>query len=203
MKNTIIFDLDGTLYPRNNKFFSFLEIKTQNYMMKMKPNLTLEKFEKMEKSIPNLLDALRYLELDKNKFYKDVYEDINYEDFFKEDKKLKNMLENINTINLIVTMSANRQVEEISRLLGIDKYIERGYSPEQLDINSKEEIYIKILKEYCISPKNCFVIGDDYEIDIEPAIRLGINNIYITNKQDTKDADFVVKNIYEALNIIK
>ena len=46
MKNIIIFDLDGTLYPRNNKFFSFLEIKTQNYMMKMKPNLTLEKFEK-------------------------------------------------------------------------------------------------------------------------------------------------------------
>ena len=83
MKNTIIFDLDGTLYPRNNKFFSFLEIKTQNYMMKMKPNLTLEKFEKMEKNIPNLLDALKYLKLDKNKFYRDVYEDINYKKFFK------------------------------------------------------------------------------------------------------------------------
>ena len=202
MKQIIIFDLDGTLYSKDNAFFKFLEIKTQKYMMRMTPNLTNKQFKKMEEKIPNLLQALEYLKLDKNKFYEDVYGDIEYETFFKEDKKLKNILSGMNTTNFIVTMSGNKEINAISKLLGIEKYIEKGYSPELLDISSKGEIYEKILVEYDINPKDCFVIGDDFKIDIEPAIAIGMNTVYISNKKD-KNADFTAKNIYEALNMIK
>lgn len=63
LKNIAIFDLDGTLYSRENKFFHFLELKTQNYIMNECPYLTLEHFNEMERNIPSIIDAIDFLKI--------------------------------------------------------------------------------------------------------------------------------------------
>ncbi len=206
-KNIVIFDLDGTLYPRNNIFFHFLEIKTQKYMMSECPNLTLEEFEEMEKNIPSVIEAINFLGISREKFYRKVYSDIDYNNFFEKDNRLIQCFEkNLSKQeNFIVTMSGYKEIENITSILGIDKFITKAYSPEGTNVKSKKELYKSIINEYKKNEQQqVFVIGDGYAIDIVPAIELGIKTIYISaDNEKNRTSDFIIKNIYEAFEILQ
>ena len=205
VNNIVIFDLDGTLYSRKNDFFHFLELKTQNYMMSECPGLTLEKFNEMEKNIPSVIDAIDFLKIPREKFYKDVYSDINYKSFFKRDNMLIEKFEEKlgKQENFIVTMSGYKEIEDITEVLGINKFITKSYSPEGTNAKSKKDFYIEIINKYKKDKQQVYVIGDGYSIDILPAIELGLKTIYISqDKMIGKKADYIVDNIYEAFEIL-
>lgn len=205
-KNIVIFDLDGTLYPRSNAFFHFLEVKTQQYIMSKCPSLTIEEFNKMEKDIPSVIEAIDFLGIPRENFYDSVYGDIDYTKFFDKDKKLIQCFEKstFKQENFIVTMSGYKEIKNITKLLGIDKFITKAYSPEGTNVKSKKDLYKLIIDEYKKNKyQQIFIVGDGYSIDILPAMELGIKTIYISSDNVTnKVSDFKIKNIYEAFEIL-
>lgn len=204
LKKTVIFDLDGTLYSGEHSFLKFLDLKTEKFLIKECPFLTTDKIYEMEQMVPSIIEAIDLLKISREKYYNEIFSNINYESFFTRDKKLIQAFEREEEFqeNFIVSLAGYKQIEEITRILGIDKYFRDFYSLEKTKINSKKDFYLQIINKYKADLKKTCVVGDNYKVDLLPAIELGLKVIYINTKKKCDMLGDTVKDIYQAFEIL-
>lgn len=193
IKPLFIFDLDGTLYNVDNKITKLIDKRIEKFIKKEKKFSDLE-FEEFEKKVPDLLEALKILKINKDTFYKEVYKNINYKKYFNENGKLKNEIKLLNGKKIVCSNSCEKHVKGVLKSLNILDNIDEIYCTDKF--TSKLEIYQYLLKKYNLPVNKIYVIGNDYSVDIKPARTLGLNTIYIKNNSQ-------VNNIEEAIKIIK
>lgn len=193
MSKLIIFDLDGTLYNESNAISEIIDDKIKSYIMKEK-KLSEADYNDLEKKIPDLLDAIKKLKINKRHFYNEVYKNIKYEHYFDENKKLRELLISISGKKIICTNSCNYHVMQILSNLKIKDLFDEIYTTEEYE--NKTEIYNIILKKYKLLAEDVYVVGDNYKVDILPAKRIGFKTIFINENSKIKDID-------EAIKIIK
>ena len=71
-KIEIISDLDGTFYPIDNLLTSQIDQSVETFLLSH-ASINKEELRELEKSHPNVLDALGILNISLEKFYKKVY----------------------------------------------------------------------------------------------------------------------------------
>ena len=75
----------------------------------------------------------------------------------------------------IVTHNQRFDVERVAKAIGIDLNLFKDILTNTFEdgLFSKKYMYNKIIEKENVKPEQVFVIGDDYEHDIEPALEIG------------------------------
>lgn len=114
------------------------------------------------------------------------------------DEKLKKLFEYLSSKYEIVLLTNWFKECQIGRLknLGVYKYFKAFYCGDEMLVKPNKEAFIKAIGK--CKPNECIMIGDNKKIDIDGALKLGINAIMITKGNINTDNKFkIIKNIYE------
>lgn len=68
---------------------------------------------------------------------------------------------------------------------------------------SNPQIFREICRVLEVQPSSVLVIGDSYELDIRNPNQLGMKTIHITKQKGNTVADYSVKNIAKAVEIVE
>lgn len=174
----IIFDLDGTLYCKDNLLIKTIDNRIKDFII----NNTNELFDiiKFEKMYPNIVKALDILNIDRKIFCESIYSSIDYNAYLSKDIVLKKFLNSLQCKKVVVSLSPRYHIKSVLYALGVKNQFIEKYSIYDYDMSDKQDLYSKIIDEYSLDKDSVLVIGDSYENDIIPAIRLGTDYKYIT-----------------------
>jgi len=88
---------------------------------------------------------------------------------------------------------------------GLDNYFEKIFiGGENVPFRKGTIEYLDhIVKELDVNGKRCVVIGDKVEVDLEPAAKIGMSSILVTNKEYPGDWALKVKSLPELIPIIE
>ena len=207
MIKRIIFDIDDTLIKWKLKYLSALKDTIDAYGLTIDYR-KLDGFIEEYESKYDKYTKKDFLEFINKKFNLDLKEDfLNkwlYEYSFKAEynEDVYNVLKYLSKKYELVILSNWFRDNQIARLkvAKIDKFFNEIYGGDE---------FIKpnliSFKTACGNhkPEECVMVGDSYKIDIEGALKCGLNAIWITkNKKIKKDNLHVIKNINEILNIL-
>lgn len=85
----------------------------------------------------------------------------------------------------------------------IKKYFEKVYLSVEVGYEKPDPRFFQyILRGLNLDASEVVMIGDDYRNDIEPAKSLGIKTIWVNYLEQEGEADFVISNLKEILEIL-
>ncbi|NMA32092.1 MAG: HAD family hydrolase [Candidatus Methanofastidiosa archaeon] len=167
----IVFDFDGTLYSCENPLKKIIDQRTVEFLH----NNSVKDIESLEQRIPNILEALDYLSLEREKYIEFVYDDLKYNNCLKEDRILNGLLTQIFCPKIVVSLSPKKHLMAAMAQLNILSFFDEIVSMcDILQSVNKKSVYLSILKKNGWNAKNVMCVGDSYEIDLMPAKQLGM-----------------------------
>lgn len=204
----IIFDVDNTLIDWQDEYVFVL----RNLLLEMNPNFTEEEIL----MIDNVIDTNeKYLsELSKDSFLKYINEktglnfDMNFLNklikgqgkCYKEDKELVETIKYLSSkYDLYVISNWFTETQKL-RLenLGVAKYFKKIICGDENYFKPDIRCFDIILKDYKV--EECVYVGDKLEIDIKPALSIGMDAIWKTNEETNEYK--TIKDINELRNIL-
>jgi len=204
----IIFDVDNTLIDWQDEYVFVL----RNLLLEMNPNFTEEEIL----NIDNVIDTNeKYLsELSKGSFLKYINEKtgLNFDTNFlnklikgqgkcyKEDKELVETIKYLSSkYDLYVISNWFTETQKL-RLenLGVAKYFKKIIGGDENYFKPDIKCFDIILKDYKV--EECVYVGDKLEIDIKPALSIGMDAIWKTNEETNEYK--TIKDINELRNIL-
>jgi len=183
MIEAYIFDQDGTLYPKENKLFHILRVKTKQWLMKsLKINRdeVEELYKFLPKNYPHPFEGFASLGLTVEEYHKEVFDNISPEEYTKKDEKLVELFKSIKVPKYVVTLASKNYSFKLQKALGIEKLIDNSvFVIDFFPKCSKIFPYKYINKKLNIDPKKICVVGDNLEVDIIPALEGSFQTILI------------------------
>lgn len=204
----IIFDVDNTLIDWKDEFVFAL----RDLLKEKHPNITEEEIIKIDKVIDEnekylkALNKEEFLEYIRNKC------NINFsEDFVDrlivaqgrcvyEDEELIKTIEYLSSkYDLYVISNWFTKTQQLRlEKMGIAKYFKNIWGADTNYFKPDVKAFDVILEKY--KKEDCLYVGDKFEIDIIPALKVGMNAIWKTNNESDKYQ--TIKNINELKNIL-
>lgn len=177
----IISDLDGTLYPKTCSLTKQIDILANNFLIKHS-GLSTDEIEKLEIKYPNILDALDHLNLSRDLYYKNVHGKLLYDDLLPANE-IKELLSKSEIQLFIVSLAPKFHIDKVLSILGLSEFIKKSFSiPSEL-FSKKGICYKNIIDEYDLSVNNTWVTGDNYLLDIEPALFIKLKTALISENK--------------------
>ena len=97
-------------------------------------------------------------------------------------------------------------IEALKRV-GAEKYFNYFYTSKDLGYEKPDKRFFqKIAEEINVTPKECLMLGNDYNKDIVGAKAVGMKTIYFNEKLitgDFPDADIIINSMKELVNVVK
>lgn len=214
MIKRIIFDLDNTLIDWKEEYWSKAIIFVCK-KFKMEYNKDVE--EKIIEAILEYERVEQYYNVDKiqeminnkidmklsNNFIKEILK------FFETcipdqiDNKILNTLEYLQNKYELVILTNWFQYQQIERLknAGIYKYFKYVYGADKIKMKPNKEAYQVAIGD--LSFDECIMVGDDLKIDIDGALNIGINAIFLNRKNIIVEKKYnVIKSLDELIQIL-
>lgn len=119
----------------------------------------------------------------------------------KDDKKIEPLLKYLSNKYELVILSNWFSYSQNERLknIGIDKYFKYKYYSDEFKNKPNKEAFIKAIGNY--KPSECIMIGDNYKVDIEGAIKIGLKAILV-DKDNKYNYKYKIKDINELEEIL-
>ena len=175
----IIFDFDGTLYSYKNPLKNLIDQRTDEFLH----DHGIEDIESLEQRIPNILEALDDLSLDRKEYINFVYDELKYDNCLKEDRILNELLMQVSCPKIVVSLSPKKHLlaamEQLNILPFFNEVISICDIPQSV---SKKSVYTSILEKNDWAAKDVLCIGDSYEVDLIPARQLGITEFLCSSR---------------------
>lgn len=213
MIKRLIFDVDNTLIDWKNEYWNTLKDVFKELEIDYTNDLTnsiikaIDTYENENQyynrqtmlehinKIANYKFDINFLNVTLKKFEKCVPQD---------NREIVRALEYLkNKYELVILTNWFKDVQE-HRLenFGIAKYFEEVFAGETFKIKPDKESFFVAMGER--KPEECIMIGDNFEKDIQGAIKEGINAIYINPKisSETKENYTVINKIEELMKIL-
>ncbi|MEO0142519.1 MAG: HAD family hydrolase [candidate division WOR-3 bacterium] len=199
MLKIIIFDLDGTLYTSTEVYQKFAEAAYHTYA-KLK-NTTIEQAKeilerrreelKRERgyAVPYTL-ALLSFGIPIEEWHKENIKFFNAGDYLKPNSELKDVLIQLKKrYKLAVFTNNNRiQTQRILKAIGIEALFDYVFTYESFNlIKPDPKIFKMVIKRLKVKPEECLMVGDRYDVDLNPAKELGMK---IYEVKGPKDIDY-------------
>jgi len=204
MIKRLIFDVDGTLVT-NVKFKPFIEEALRKYEVVNYQEKALEYI----KYIPEYeichkgYDISSYLSFFTKKL--GISFNIRFWDFLVEElkgciasngKEIAAMLQKLNNYELVI-LSNFFEVVQLNKLkgMGINDFFTEYYGEEIIKQNS--DAYIMATGPH--KPEECVMIGDNKELDIDAAAKLGLHTIWINSSGDVNSVEEITPELIRSL----
>jgi len=213
---TLIFDLDGTLYQfpegsyRASRLRERISLNAKKYLQE-KFGFSLEQaqkcFDELSQKYGEELSIgfEKEYHLDRYQYFSIVW-NISASEFIQYDPEIKTILQKFKERFQCILLSDAPEVWVSHVLEALEiKEIFSGkiFSGEGDQRKSFGNAFKKILSIYNLKPEECLAIGDQEETDILPAKALGMKTIFIHSTKTSKYADFSVHSLKEALNLFE
>jgi len=205
---TIIFDLDNTLYPKETGLLNEVSKRINEFICK-KFNLDYENAivhrKKFFHKYGTTLKGLMIEEGIEPEEYLGFVHNLNTKNFLKRNEELINALSRIKQKKIIFTNSPKEHVLSVIKVLGIECFFSGIYDIRFLEFNNKpqKDGYNKVVKHAGINPKESMMV-DDYDHNLRPAKELGMTTVLVGNGNDTKFpyVDYYINKITEIEKIL-
>ena len=186
-KTTIISDLDGTLYSKNIGLTNQIDNLASAFLSNA-TGMDSRQLSQFELAHPNILDALNYFGIDKQTYYNNVHNKLDYS-ALHPDLALNNLLTSKNINLFVVSFSPKEHIIRVLSSLNLISNVTDIFAVSETNCTNKGDCYKDIIEKYIKSqiihfyivekynlynPDIC-VVGDNYILDIEPAKKLGID----------------------------
>lgn len=205
MIKAFIFDQDGTFYPKKHRLTEILRARTKNWLCN-ELNLSMADvnslYLSLQKKHPNPYNGFSSLGLDPKDYVKEVFDKVEPQQYLKNDKKLIKLLGNLWTYKFVVTLASTGYSQKLHEALGIDGLIDNVFSLiDFLPYTSKSCAYDSLLKGFGLKSNEVCVVGDNFPVDIQPALEKGYHAVFI-GERPIEYQGICLENIHDLTKII-
>jgi len=206
MTQTILFDLDDTLYPRQTGVMRQIGRRMVDYI---RAEFHLSEDEALALRRNYFLaygTTMRGLQInhqiDPNHFL-DYVHDIPLEEFLSPNPRLDAVLSALPQRKVIFTNASREHAAAVLAVLGIDRHFERIIDIRDMDYQSKPHpaAYQRICELLAVRPEDCILVEDNLR-NIEPARRLGMTTVLVGDGPADGAVDYVISTIEEIGQVI-
>jgi len=213
----IIFDMDGTLYEYEGASFrqsgAYQEIlKNATLFIAKKLGKTLAESEIVLKGIQERwgeqisLALEKEFQISREEYFNTVW-DIPAEKYIKPNVELKPFLEKLKQKYqlAVLTDAPIVWVKNVLTALGVEQVFDDNiFDGTGNARKGNGAAFERVLSKFQLEPKECVMVGDQDNIDIEPAHLMGLFTVYINkNGQKSRQANFSIKSIFELPNVLE
>ena len=193
----IIFDQDGTLYPKNHKLYRDTRKLTKKWISKSL-KIPLEDVEKIYKELaiqyPNPYIGFQSLGLSVEEYMNNVFDKIEPENYLQYNLIIHDYFQNSKCKKILITFASPKYTKKLQKKLEIEEFYDEILYVKDFKSYNKKECYEEIVNKYKVNNKEILVIGDSYVNDIKPAIELGCQTIFISQNGDFDNIESFIKN---------
>lgn len=212
MIKVIFFDMDGTLYKSAIIKQKFAE--AAYYTLSKFQEITLENAQKLiEKrretlkkthgsSVPYTL-TLKSFGVPVEYWHNENVDYFDPRDYLGKDEGLRrNIMQLKEYYRLAVLTNNNKiQTERTIIALGLTNMFEKVYTYNSFELLKPDPEFLrKALEDLGVEPNTCVFIGDRYNVDLEPAEKVGIHIHQVSGPEDIGNLFDIIRNIAEGSN---
>ncbi len=199
----IVFDQDGTLYPRENKLIIETRKKTKKWLAnKLKKDLDeIEKiYKQLPKKYPNPYLGFMSIGCSVDEYMSEVFDKVNPDKYLKFNPLLYKFFESNKQLKALVTLASPNYTIKLQETLKLKSFYDKILYVKDFETYSKGQCYKKLAKNFNIKFEEMCVIGDSYDNDILPAQELGCETILISSKSKIYKGVKIYSNIESYIN---
>lgn len=201
--NTVLFDLDDTLYPASSGMMLQVDNRITDFVHRLLGGSYEEAREIRHNLFVEFGTTLNGL---MNNYHVDVDEylsyvhDVTFDELVQPDPKLQQMLHDLSAQKILFTNSPVEYAERIVRRLGIDNQISDIFDIRRSNLVPKPRIepYELVLNTLKL-PADKMAFVEDTLKNLVPAHQLGMTTFLISNEAQSPAAKYVVPDIYTAI----
>ena len=199
---TILFDLDETLYSPDSGLWRVLRYRMGDYMS-TRLNIPDQQIPELRKNyFETYGTTLRGLERDfqiQAEDYLNYVHDVNIEDFVQPDPVLRSILESIPQKKVIFTNANSRHTEKVLRALGVDEYFDIVIDVMQMAPYCKPypEAYHQAMSILGDSNPGHYLLLDDSLRNVLTALQVGMQAVLVNPREEVEDHLIRIDSIHE------
>lgn len=206
MIKAIIFDLDGTLYPRTGSLYQSMSALIRQWFqrqLRMSDSDFDDYYEQMKFVHPSPLGAIHALGLNVASFHHEVFGMLDPKAHLVPDENLRRMLEGLSAKKFVVTLASREHVINVLEALGAGFCFSGVIVPgKEWATTVKLDAYETIRQKGGWEREEICVVGDDPRIDILEACAAGYRCVAVSG--DAQGPDIAhVESIYELEAVVQ
>ena len=201
----LILDQDGTLYPRRSSLAEALRERTKSWLVQKLglPRHEIDRlYSRLQDEYPNPLLGFQSLGAAVSEYHREVFEAIDPRNHLSRDAGLTAILKRLPQAKYIVTLASPAYSATLQECLGVAELVEKtyfvlDYPPDY----SKKRCYAAIASHTGLAYSTLCVVGDDFRVDILPALELGCKAIHVSDTRFPGDHE-TIRSIHELLTVV-
>ena len=201
----MVFDLDGTLYE-SEEYVRQLMIGIRDTLADLL-SITAREADELLREVRARLGSitlgLKELGISRSTFYSALLKRLDPGKHIKPRPELKKLLANLKAKKIKVgchTNSSRKLAEKVLKCLGLSlKDFDLVITCDDVEPKPSEEGYLTVMKTLGLKPDEILYVGDRWEVEVEPAKKLGMKTALVSRKQHG-DPDIRLKDVMEILD---
>ena len=201
----IVFDVDGTLYCSEDylKHLTRAIIEALAELMGVDLRRAELIFHSVKNRVKTVSMGLELLGIDRRRFYEAVVERVEPCKYIRPRPELKELLSHLRARDIKVgchTNSSRRLAEMVLRCLGLGlEDFDLVITCDDAEPKPSEDGYLAAMKILGLRPDEILYVGDRWEVEVEPAKRLGMRTALVSQKP-RGDPDIYLRDVMELLD---
>ena len=203
----VIFDLDGTLYKSESYVRQLIDgiRDTLAEILSINSKEAENVIQELRFKFGSITLGLRSLGVERSMFYDRLVRKLTPEKLIKPNPSMLEMLLEFKRMGLKIgchTNASRRLAEKVFKALQIDlRIFDVLVTCDDADPKPTPSGYLKILEVLKLKPDEVVYVGDRWGVELEPAKRLGMKTVLISN-QVKGSPDYIINDILELRKII-
>lgn len=200
----LLWDLDGTLYQDDPKLKSKIRrnifrvlVRNKGWSLQKAKREFLQKYQE----IGSATKTLEVLGLEGTKTFEKIFEQVAWERFLKNNKKLQQVFKKLKYRHWLISNSLKKFVDLKLKLLGLEpSFFEEVIGLYNLGIFKPDPAVFKmVLGKTYLPARYHLSIGDKEATDIIPAKKIGMKTCLVWGK--SKIADISLPQVYDVVKL--
>ena len=201
-KKRFIFDMDGTLYETGSVNFIALNIRKNSNTFFMEKfgfsnQKAISEYERIKIKYNGEISigVEKEYGINRHEYFNKVW-NFQPSKYIQKDNSLKELFEKIKGKVAILTTSPRVWAERVLNYLEILEFFKDSLFTGEPDVRKPDlKAFQQVIDYFKILPNNIYFIGDQEDMDIIPAKKLGMKTIIVG--KESKYADFQINSIKE------